>query len=679
MSGKKEKEGKLNLEDFLTSMNSSFGEGSVMVLGNENVHAVECNPVGVFSIDDALGGGFAKGRIIEIYGPESSGKAQPLYSKILTPKGFVKMGDVKLGQEICTPDGGISTITGIFPQGKKGIYEVTFDDKSKVRCCKEHLWFVNTRYSDLGEVMSLEQIMKHGVSNDYGVRKVKVPTINPVKFSEGSPLPLDPYLFGFLLGDGCNTRMSFSTADEEILTILQNIIDDEDYNLKLKKLEGSKYDYGIAKKIKGRGKNIVSKTLSDLDLKDKGSHEKFIPNIYKFSSVEDRISLIQGLMDSDGSSSTLETSSISFSTTSFMLSKDFEFIMRSLGFRVTTSDRITKYTNRCGEKVDGKRSYRSSILSTNNINPFRLGRKKESFNHNINSNYCYRFIESVEYIGEEEAQCIMIGHPDHLYITDDFIPTHNTSLTLMAIGEAQKEGKICGFIDVEQAFDANYAKKLGVNLDKLVVSQPDYGEQALEILDRMIESAHFDIIVFDSIAAITPKAELEGEMGEQKMGVVARLMAQALRKITAKTNETNTTVIFINQLREKLGIMFGNPETTTGGNAMKFYASQRIDIRKGTLIKDGEDVIGYLMKVKVIKNKIAAPFKEAHVDVMYNKGVDKIKDIIDFSVKKGVISKAGGGWMSYGDTKLGQGADKVAIVLNDNPELMEEILSKIKA
>lgn len=679
MSGKKEKEGKLNLEDFLASMNSSFGEGSVMILGNENVHAVECNPVGVFSIDDALGGGFAKGRIIEIYGPESSGKAQPLYSNILTPKGFVKMGDVKLGQEICTPDGEVSTITGIFPQGKKGIYEVTFDDKSKVRCCKEHLWFVNTRYSDLGEVMSLEQIIKHGVSSEYGVRKFKVPTINPVKFSEESPLPLDPYLFGFLLGDGCNTRTSFSTADEEILTIIQNIIDDEDYNLKFKKLDGSKYDYGISKKIKGRGKNIVSKVLFDLYLKEKGSHEKFIPDIYKFSSVEDRISLIQGLMDSDGSANSLETSSISFSTTSLLLSKDFEFVMRSLGFRVTTSDRITKYTNGCGKKVDGKRSYRSSILSTNNIIPFRLTRKKEKFNHNVNSNYCYRFIESIDYIGEEEAQCIMIGHPDHLYITDEFIPTHNTSITLMAIAEAQKKGKKCGFIDVEQAFDANYAQKLGVNLDQLAISQPDYGEQALEILDRMIESAHFDIIVFDSIAAITPKAELEGEMGEQKMGVVARLMAQALRKITAKTNETNTTVIFINQLREKLGIMFGNPETTTGGNAMKFYASQRIDIRKGTLIKDGEDVIGYLMKVKVIKNKIAAPFKEAHVDVMYNKGVDKIKDIIDFSVKKGVISKAGGGWMSYGDTKLGQGADKVAIVLNDNPELMEEIISKIKS
>lgn len=252
-----------------------------------------------------------------------------------------------------------------------------------------------------------------------------------------------------------------------------------------------------------------------------------------------------------------------------------------------------------------------------------------------------------------------------------------TSLSLMAIAEAQKKGKLCGFIDVEQALDTNYAKLLGVDLDKLAISQPDYGEQALEILDKMIESGLFDIIVFDSVAAITPKAELEGEMGEQKMGVVARLMAQAMRKITAKTNDTGTTVIFINQLREKLGVMFGNPETTTGGNSLKFYASQRLDVRKGTLIKEGDEVIGYLMKVKVIKNKVAAPFKEAIVSVIYNVGVDKYKDVLEAAAEQGIVVKSGS-WFAYEDTKLGQGAANVALVLKDNPELYEEIVSKLK-
>jgi recombination protein RecA len=252
-----------------------------------------------------------------------------------------------------------------------------------------------------------------------------------------------------------------------------------------------------------------------------------------------------------------------------------------------------------------------------------------------------------------------------------------TSLTLMAIAEAQKEGKICAFVDVEQAFDASYAKKLGVDLDKLVVNQPGFGEEALQILDKMIESGLFDIIVFDSIAAVTPKSELEDEMGTKKMGEVARLMAQALRKITAKTNETHTTVIFINQLREKIGIMFGNPETTTGGNAMKFYASQRIDVRKGQLIKEGDNVIGYLMKIKVIKNKIAAPFKETIVSVYYNEGVDKMQDLLEFAIKNGVVQK-NGSWISYEGTNIAQGAQKAAQMLKDNPELVDEIISKLK-
>ena len=276
VKNEKDKE-KLSLEDFLKSMNGTFGEGSLMVLGNENIQKVECNPIGVLSIDDALGGGLAKGRIIEIYGPESSGKAQPLNSKILTPRGFIKMGEVKLGQEICTPDGGISTVTGIFPQGKKDIYEVTFDDKSKVRCCKEHLWFVNTRHSEMGEVLSLEELMLSGITNEFGVRKFKVPVSNSVYFSPDSKLPLDPYLFGFLLGDGCNTRNSFSTADEDILNIIQEIIVTNNYDLKFKKLKDSKYDYGFSKLTTGRGKSITSRVLTELGLKDKGSHEKFIP------------------------------------------------------------------------------------------------------------------------------------------------------------------------------------------------------------------------------------------------------------------------------------------------------------------------------------------------------------------------------------------------------------------
>lgn len=253
-----------------------------------------------------------------------------------------------------------------------------------------------------------------------------------------------------------------------------------------------------------------------------------------------------------------------------------------------------------------------------------------------------------------------------------------TTLTLHAIAEAQKAGGIAAFIDAEHAFDRNYAKKLGVNVDELIISQPDNGEQALEIAENLIRSGAIDIVVIDSVAALTPKSEIEGEMGDSKMGLHARLMSQALRKLTGTISKTNCTVFFINQLREKIGVMFGNPETTTGGNALKFYASVRIDIRKSTAIKDGDNVIGNRAKVKIIKNKVAPPFRTAEFDIMYGEGVSKTGEVLDLGVEFEIIKKSGS-WFSYEDTKLGQGRDAVKQIIKDNPELMEELEEKIKA
>ena len=252
-----------------------------------------------------------------------------------------------------------------------------------------------------------------------------------------------------------------------------------------------------------------------------------------------------------------------------------------------------------------------------------------------------------------------------------------TTLTIHAIAEAQKQGGVAAFIDAEHAFDGFYAEKLGVDIGELIISQPDHGEQALEIADNLIRSAAVDIVVIDSVAALTPKSEIEGEMGDSKMGLHARLMSQALRKLTASISKTNCTVFFINQLREKIGVMFGNPETTTGGNALKFYASVRIDIRRSTQIKDSNaQVLGNKTRVKVIKNKVAPPFKTAEFDIIYGEGISKIGEIIDLGVLSEIIKKSGS-WFSYGDTKLGQGRDGVKILLNDNPDLMEELESKI--
>ena len=253
-----------------------------------------------------------------------------------------------------------------------------------------------------------------------------------------------------------------------------------------------------------------------------------------------------------------------------------------------------------------------------------------------------------------------------------------TTLTLHAIAEAQKAGGIAAFIDAEHAFDRSYAKKLGINLDELIISQPDNGEQALEIADNLIRSGAIDIVVIDSVAALTPKAEIEGEMGDSKMGLHARLMSQALRKLTGTISKTKCTVIFINQLREKIGVMFGNPETTTGGNALKFYASVRIDIRKASQpIKTGDEAVGSRVKVKIVKNKVAPPFKMAEFDIMYGEGISKIGEVLDAAVDMDIVKKSGS-WFSYADTKLGQGRDGVKEVLKDNPELAEEIEGKIR-
>jgi recombination protein RecA len=252
-----------------------------------------------------------------------------------------------------------------------------------------------------------------------------------------------------------------------------------------------------------------------------------------------------------------------------------------------------------------------------------------------------------------------------------------TTIATHIIAEAQKKGGICAIIDAEHAFDSSYAQKLGVDVDNLLISQPDYGEQALEIADRLILSGALDVVVIDSVAALVPKSELEGEMGDTKMGLQARLMSQALRKLTATISKTNTVCIFINQLREKIGVMFGNPETTTGGNALKFYASVRLDIRRLAQIKDGDEAVGNRVKVKVVKNKVAPPFRSAEFDIIFGEGISKVGEILDMGVELNIVQKSGS-WFSYDGNKLGQGRDTVKSLLLDNPELATEIEGKIR-
>lgn len=252
-----------------------------------------------------------------------------------------------------------------------------------------------------------------------------------------------------------------------------------------------------------------------------------------------------------------------------------------------------------------------------------------------------------------------------------------TTLAMHAIAEAQKNGGIAAIIDAEHTFDRNYAEKLGIDVENLLISQPDNGEQALEITDNLIRSGALDIVVIDSVAALTPKAEIEGEMGDSKMGLQARLMSQAMRKLTANISKTNTSCVFINQLREKIGVMFGNPETTTGGNALKFYASVRVDIRRTAQLKEGEEIVGNRTRVKIVKNKLAPPFRKADFDILYGEGISQLGEVVDLGTDFNIIKKSGS-WFSYGDTKIGQGRDAVKQILKDNPELYEELKAKVQ-
>ena len=676
---------KIDLTVLEGNINKRFGKGTFFRPKDGTIEGVELLSTGSMKIDDALGGGVPFGRIIEIYGGESSGKAQPLYSKILTPDGFIEMRDVKKGTIVNTPCGDTTTVIGVYPQGVKKIYRITLDDKTTADCCEDHLWFVtqrgDNRYKkELGQVLSVKELLESGLKHRSGQRKYKVPAISSQKFNN-SELPVDPYLMGILLGDGSFRRsngIKVSNTDEEILSAIKKICKRDFDNLKLSKKRGF-CDYGLIKIKRGHSKTVLYKEIEKMGLTGLYSYEKFIPDIYLKTSKENRIALLQGLMDSDGTAG--KNGTISYTSTSKQLSEDFEFLTRSLGLRVTTSSRVTQYTSKTGNKVDGRESYRSNILKTTDIDfdLFRLSRKLERVGEEC-SQYSNRFIESIEEVGEAECQCIMVGHPDSLYVTDNFIPTHNTTCSLQIMAQAQKLGHPVAFIDAEHALDRDYAEQLGVDLDNVYLTQPDCGEDALEILDMILDDGQIKLVVVDSVAALVPRQELEGEMGGSSMGTQARLMSQACRKITGKIGKANCIVIFINQTRMKIGVMYGNPETTTGGNALKFYASQRLEVRRkndASLKDKNGDLIGHTFKLKVVKNKIAPPFRTAECTLIYGEGISRKEEIIDYATEFEILKKSGS-WYAYEDAKIAQGKANLRQFLEDNPEVLTELEVKVK-
>lgn len=681
---------KPSLEEAMKALDKRYGSNSV-IKGNQVEPVDAVISTGSIGLDIALGiGGIAvssrekkNGKIYEITGWESSGKAQPLYSKVLTPTGWTTMGDLEVGHIISTPDGNDSTVIATHPQGIKDIYRVTLDDKTYADCTEDHLWFINSIYSELGEVISLKELLGRKLKKASKTRIYKVPIVQPINFEQVGKITVNPYLLGLLIGGGGLTGNipKITSVDQEILDEITVILEREYDNLKLSNMMGIGTYSLKMKSQKGKRQNELTDQLKSLGLMGKYSYEKHIPKEYLYTSIENRIALLQGLMDSDGS---IENGTLSFSTSSPQLNIDITDLCNSLGFRVRTSSRPTKYKAKNGEFVDGKISFRSTLLQNSFIfNPFRLTRKKDNFKE-IRSGYSDRFIESIEKIGKEEAKCITISHPDQLYITDNYIVTHNSTLTQTIIGNAQKKGLRCMLVDGENSLDEKYSPKLGINLDELLLIQLDEnaGEGAYDKMQTLVETGEIDLVVIDSYNALQPKKIVDDELDAANMGLHARMMGKVVMKCNTYTKAYGTTFIFIGQLRQAIGVMFGPSDVGQANNSLKFYAHVRMETSRSTtndntIFEGGSskgEKLGNLHKVNVKKNKLAPPFRKAEYNIIYGEGIDKIGELMQLASDLD-IAKQRAGFFTYNEEKLT--LEDFSNKLKKDNVLFEEIRNKI--
>lgn len=617
-------------------------------------------------------GGTPLGKMIEVIGNESSGKAQPLSSLILTPSGWVEMRDIEVGSIICTPDGENSTVINTFPQGEKDVYKITLDDKSYTKCTTDHLWYVNRRVNDLGEVKTLQEIINEGIVSKNGCRKFRVPTVEPITFEQYGKITIDPYLLGILIGDGgfTNGNLRVTICDPYILEEVNRILLKDYDDVILSSVRGS-CDYSFKKKKFGRSKTEILKQIIELGLHKKYSYEKHIPKEYLYTTIENRLSLLQGLMDSDG---TVSTNALSYSSSSPQLSRDFEELTRSLGFRCVTSTKKTSYTSPTGNKVDGRISYRSSLqINSLNINPFRCLTKKSKFIP-MKGRYCERYIEKIEFIGREECKCIAIGHPDQLYITDNFIVTHNTTTVLHQMAEYQKafpERRVV-YLDYEHSFDPVYASAIGVDVDTLKIYQPYSMESGYDLAVDLIKSDLVSCIVIDSQTAAEPKAAVDGQIGDSTIALQARINSKFCLKVKGLLDLHKTTLFFVSQIRANVGAMMGDGLVSTGGYAIKFYSDVRWKIWK-TAKKDDELNI---TTIDVIKSKVGKPYGQAKVNILWGYGFDKVGEVVEYAIEFGFMGKAGAGWYTIGENKI-QGMDKLREIFENDPETYKDLHQKV--
>jgi len=642
------------LATVLAGINKQYGKGTIMRLGDEDREPVAVTPTGSIALNEALGiGGLPRGGIVEAYGPESSGKALALDTLIPTPKGWTTMGELSVGDEVFAADGSPARVSFATPvMYGHDCYLVRFSDGAEIVADADHQWVTQTdaerRRRQYGQVRTTEAIavmLRTGRQANHAI-----PTAAPFRLPDAD-LPFDPYLLGLWLGDGSKWGDVITTADPEILTAF------EDAAFPVTP-HGKRYNYYI----KG-----LKRALKPLDV----IGNKHIPAAYLRASEAQRRALLAGLLDTDGSVRA-GAGLIRFVNTNPDLIKGVRELVHSLGLKTTTDMRPAGIH---GARQDCWTVHFTPDQAAGEF--FCLSRKRGRRSLPDSGRARLRYITAVEPVPSVPVRCIQVDDPEHLYLAGQAcIPTHNTSIALHAAAQAQRLGKVA-FIDAEHAFDPEWAAVLGVDTDELLINQPDTGEQGLEIADRLL-AARLPLIIIDSVSALVPKAEIDGEMGDAHVGLQARLMSQALRKMAGRARAAGTTVFFINQLREKVGVMFGPTETTSGGKALKFYASIRLDVRRIETLKDGTDDIGYRCRVKVVKNKCARPHRRAEFDFLYGEGIARGHELIDLGAERGVVRKSGA-WYTYNGVQLGQGKAKAAQHLRENPAVAERIELEIFA
>lgn len=674
------KEEKVDLNQQLDAELAKYGFGDMLALA-ENITdmSVSCTSTGFPQLDIILHRilkGLPHGRDIEIFSKEPEvGKDQSLNSKLLTPSGWVRMGDIKLGDELVSEDGKPSFVIGVYPQGKRPVFKVTFSDGRSTEAGGEHLWELRPSKKWEGKRAKkvvttyglIEWLRSHPKSlfanyqfpllqGNYGDRRV----------------PISPWLLGVLLGDGGLTKsIKFTTADLSILTRLKEEV--KLYECEVHKR--SRYDYGI---VGTNGNNKLLDSLKILGLYGKKSPQKFIPEDYLWASKKDRLELLRGLIDTDGTVN--KKGSIQFNTTSHKMATQVVDLVRSIGGLATISNKQTSYTYK-GEKKQGLPSYKVSIRHSEREQLVWLERKKNRI-HRMETPRLT--IKSVEYLGEMETQCIKVSHPSHLYITDDYIVTHNTSLGLQILQYWQSLGKRTLIIDVERTITVEFLNQLGIitntndpNRPAVRISRPADGLSAEQVLDLVKDASNvFDLIVVDSIGAMDIKANLEKDADENnKIGAMALLLSNFLKRNVAK----RATVVWINQTRQIVGGY--NPTgniryATMGGRALPFFGSIRLDLSIIEKMKDAnEDVYAMKVKVYTFKNKVSPQFKSAILTYVMGEGFSIEFDYLDMALKLGIIQKKTG-WYQYGDVRI-QGEMNFYQRLKTNKDLLEAVKNSI--